>query len=200
MVSCALLTAHLRIRELCMVTGSAAVIRVSLLVTMVSSYGLQGVGYSVGLALAAENAVLVWLALRIVGVPWHALLPHAWRPVLATAAMALGLWWTGLGWNDMPAQGTAALVQLAEAVAAGAAVYAGVAGTLWLVAGRPAGAEADMLSVLRQAAAAQQLKLRQVMPKGGRPFRKGSPEACRRVPAAGAGRPPLSGKLSGALR
>lgn len=144
----ALLTAHLRIRDLCIVTGAAAVLRVGILLVLVPAFGLLGIGWGVGLALLIENAVLLLLALRASGLSARELLPHAWRPPVATLAMVLTLWSLGLGWADMPDGAAAALFVLAVGAAAGAAAYALAIGALWVAAGRPAGAERDMIALM----------------------------------------------------
>jgi hypothetical protein len=69
-----------------------------------------------------------------------------WRPVLAAAAMAAVLAASGLGWTNDPG-----IIQLAEAIVSGAATYTTVLLGSWLLAGRPAGAETDVLTLLRRA-------------------------------------------------
>lgn len=159
MLASALLTAHLRIRDLVWVTGGAAVLRVGILVVMAPAFGLAGIGWGVGLALLIENGVLLTLALRASGVRARALLPHAWRPPLATACMVLALWASGLGWAGMPAGGGAALVALLSGVAAGVVTYVAAIGLLWIAAGRPAGAERDMIALIARSARAAAARL-----------------------------------------
>jgi O-antigen/teichoic acid export membrane protein len=159
MLAGALLTAHLRIRDICFVTGGAAVLRIGILVVIVPAYGLLGIGWGVGIALLVENAVLLLLALRASGLRVRALAPHAWRPPLATAIMVLVLWGLGLGWAGMPGSAAAAMSSIALGAAGGALVYAGVTVGLWLMAGRPAGAERDMISLTVRGARAAMSRL-----------------------------------------
>eukprot|EP01035_Chromulina_nebulosa_P011514 gene11514-15384_t len=60
--------------------------------------------------------------------------------------MAAGVWAAGLGWAPLPDSPMATGWQLVLAIAAGVALYAVALALLWLGAGRPAGAEADMLA------------------------------------------------------
>ena len=64
--------------------------------------------------------------------------------MLAVAVMAMTLWRIGLGWSDATSP-----LALAEACVAGAVVYAVVLVASWLLAGRPAGAEGDLIALLR---------------------------------------------------
>ncbi len=75
------------------------------------------------------------------------LLRGIWRPVLGAVVMAGALWLSGLGWTD-----DTGVQILAEAIAAGAIVYTAALWGSWWLAGRPAGAETDLLALLRWSA------------------------------------------------
>jgi hypothetical protein len=84
-----------------------------------------------------------------------ALFRHTWRCLLATAAMAMVLLRTGLGWNTVgPDPGVLAsgplVRQLAVAVLVGFVTYTAVLLAAWLAAGRPPGAETDFLMLARR--------------------------------------------------
>ncbi|MBP0496109.1 oligosaccharide flippase family protein [Pararoseomonas indoligenes] len=149
-VSAAMLSARTALRTLLGVTITAAALRVVLLVLLTRSHGLEGAGLAVGLAVAAEHLLLVSFALRTLRLtPWR-FLAQLRRPAVATAAMAAALVWGGLGWAPAPATTGAALSLLLTGVALGVVVFVAVLALLWLAAGRPAGAEADMAALLRR--------------------------------------------------
>ncbi len=162
MVAGALLMAHLKVRQLCYVTGCAAIVRLALLFMVVPTFGLAGVGYGAGVAMLIENTVLVILALRATGLRARALLPHLWRPVTATFVMVLVLWVSGFGWAAAPNGVLEAVRELATVAVLGAGVYAATAMSLWFAAGRPASAERDMLVLFGRVAAAMFQRLRAV--------------------------------------
>jgi hypothetical protein len=62
--------------------------------------------------------------------------------------MAVVLWQTGLGWTD-----TSGPLVLAEAVTVGAVTYGLALMGIWMAVGRPAGAERDMIAMVRRSAA-----------------------------------------------
>jgi hypothetical protein len=72
------------------------------------------------------------------------------RPALAVAVMAATLFSAGLGWTSAD-HGNAELgIDLCMAVVLGALVYTGSIFALWLALGRPAGAEADALAIIKK--------------------------------------------------
>ena len=145
--------------------------------TLLRAYGLLALGFRVtlaslpprlavlllalpdgGIALAAQGVAAVtvlgriatvMLTFRHFAIRWTALAAETWRSAAATAAMAGVLAAAGLGQDAGQAGGATALaLQLALATAAGAATYGGVLAGLWLLCGRPRGAEADALAWL----------------------------------------------------
>jgi hypothetical protein len=89
------------------------------------------------------------MTLRGFAIALPALLGRLWRSVLATAAMAAMLLLSGLGESASTSAASTA-IQLLAGVAVGVATYAAVLAVLWLAAGRPAGAEADLLRLARR--------------------------------------------------
>ena len=85
-------------------------------------------------------------ALRRFHVGVGALIRLVWRPVLAAAAMAAALAGSGLGWSDdHEHRGTGGSGGCRRRG------YVAALATGWIVAGRPAGAETDVLALLRRA-------------------------------------------------
>jgi len=150
-VSGALLLARAALRTIFGVNLASALLRVALLLALVPPYGLLGAAIAIAIASVLDQLALVGAVLRLLALRAVALLAALHRPLLATAAMALALWGVGLGWIAPPPSAAAALPPLLQGVALGAAVYGVALLALWLAAGRPAGAEADVLTLLRRA-------------------------------------------------
>jgi lipopolysaccharide exporter len=142
-----LLSAHALLGRLVGITMTGAVVRVALLALLIPPLGLTGAAVGAAVGVVLERALTVATALRRFRVGGWALLGHVWRPVMAAAAMALVLAATGLGWSDDPDP-----LPLVEAVTCGGLVYAAVLAAGWWLAGRPPGAEADVLVLLRRVA------------------------------------------------
>ncbi len=150
MIATAVMTAHLRIRRVCMVTACAAALRIGILITVVPQFGLTGLVWGVAAALAVENLLLVTSGLRITGANPRRMLRGLWRPVIAGGAMALLLWSAGLGWAPPIGGIGPAIGWLAIAVGVGFLTYVAVLAALWFAAGRPSGAETDFVMVARR--------------------------------------------------
>jgi len=148
-VSAALLHARTALRTILGITVGAALLRITLLLLLTPWLGLPGAGLAIGLAVVLEHLALVTAVLRLLNVPARRLLACIHRPALATAVMALLLWVLGLGWAAPPADAAAALRILLTAIPLGMASFALTLWLLWRAAGSPAGAEADLLGVLR---------------------------------------------------
>jgi O-antigen/teichoic acid export membrane protein len=142
-----LLSAHALLGRLVGITLAGAVVRVGLLALLIPGFGLTGAAIGAAGAVVLEQGLTVATALRRFHVHPAALLRRVWRPVLGAAAMAAAVAGSGLGWSD-----DASVPTLLKAVAGGGAVYAGVLFGAWLLAGRPEGAETDVLTLLRRAA------------------------------------------------
>ncbi|MBS7812028.1 oligosaccharide flippase family protein [Roseococcus pinisoli] len=159
-VSAAMLNAHARLSRLFGVTVSAATLRVGLLLLLTPAFGVTGAALAVAGAVLAEHLMLVVFAFRLLRLQAVRLVPVLWRPVLASGAMAGLLWEVGLGWAPPEPSTLLATEQLAAGVSLGALVYIGTLGFLWALAGRPPGAEADLLGLLRRIIGRLRLRLR----------------------------------------
>jgi lipopolysaccharide exporter len=143
-LSLLLLSAHALLGRLVGITVIGAVARVALLTLLIPNFGLTGAAFGAAVAMAVEQALTVATALRRFRVDAGTMIRRVWRPVFATAAMATMMAATGIGWSDDPN-----ILILLEAVAVGATTYAAVLLTSWILAGRPAGPETDVLALLR---------------------------------------------------
>ncbi|HET8995638.1 MAG TPA: oligosaccharide flippase family protein [Acetobacteraceae bacterium] len=127
-----------------------AAVRVALALALVPKFGMAGAIW--GLAAAGLLDQIVYLAIKKSVLPFQPLLllHQVWRPAIATGGMALAVTWSGLGRLPPGADWSAAILHLLAPALLGAVVYAGVLLLAWQLAGRPAGAEADILAGLRQ--------------------------------------------------
>ena len=140
-----LLSAHALLGRLVGITLVGAALRVGLLLALIPGFGATGAAMAAALAIGVEQGLMVATALRRFGIGVGGLAAQVWRPALAAGVMAVVLWVFGLGWA--PGDSMAALL---EAFTVGAGVFVvGLVGT-WLLAGRPAGAEADLLGLVRR--------------------------------------------------
>jgi lipopolysaccharide exporter len=141
-----LLSAHALLGRLVGITLAGAAVRVALLALLIPNFGLTGAAIGAAIAVVLEQALTVATALRRFRIDPRQMINRIWRPIVATAVMAAILKGTDIGWSDDP--GTPLLL---EAATAGAAIYIAVLTTSWLLAGRPDGAETDIVRLLRRA-------------------------------------------------
>ena len=136
-----LLSAHALLGRLVGIVLAGAALRVVLLLALIPGFGATGAAMAAAIAIGVEQGLMIATALRRFGIGFGGLAAQVWRPVLATGAMGVVLRAFGLGWA--PGNG------LVVGVVVGAGVF--VVGLLgaWLLAGRPAGAEADLLGLVR---------------------------------------------------
>ena len=142
-----LLSAHALLGRLVGITLTGAAVRIALLALLIPGFGLTGAAIGAAIAVVLEQTLTVATALRRFNVAAGTMIRQVWRPAVAAASMAAVLVASGLGWSDDP--GVLALI---EAIASGAAVYTAVLLASWLLAGRPSGAETDVLALLRRIA------------------------------------------------
>ena len=110
--------------------------------------GVEGAALAYAVTALALLPVNVTLVTRTAALPIFSLLPAVWRPFTATTVMYLGTWLA------MPtidpatlAAGTAAWL-LGQYVLLGAALYTATGVALWLLSGRPEGAESSVFRLL----------------------------------------------------
>ena len=149
-LSTELLTAYAALKPQFWVQVSAILLRIAAIAGFAARFGLTGAAIGMSLSLIIENLWYTALALRHLRLRAVDLLTHTWRGVLATLGMAGGLVFLGLGWTTVTGPGVEVAGALCTAVAAGAAIYGALLLLIWLVAGRPAGAERDVWMLLRR--------------------------------------------------
>ncbi len=149
----ALLTAQARLRTLCAVTAAAAMLRAGLAIIVTRHHGLMGIAIGASVLVLFENLVLVHAAGRASGVTLRRLLKATWRPVVAAGVMVLVLMAAGLAWLPPPPVALEGATALLGASTLGAAAFVTALGALWLLSGRPQGAETDALLMGRRSLA-----------------------------------------------
>lgn len=104
--------------------------------------GVEGVAIARFVVTLAFAPIMLLLVVRLLQVPPRALIGVLWRPVVAAAIM------TGIVLAVHPYLPAVPLGRLAAEAACGAATYAGALGVLWLISGRPRGAEATIWAMI----------------------------------------------------
>lgn len=141
-----LLSAHALLGRLVGITLAGAAVRVVLLLALIPHFGLAGAATGAAVAVVLEQVLTIATALCRFHVGIGRVMRPVWRPVLAVSVMAAALAGSGVGWSD-----DSGVAALAEAVAGGGAVYVLTLLASWVLAGRPVGAETDVLTLLRRA-------------------------------------------------
>lgn len=150
------LIAAARLKGNFVINALAAALMIGLAVVAVSTHGMMGVLAAICAVLVLEAVVATVLTCRWLGGRLSGLAANLWRPVVATAAMAAALAQSGLGWATAAGPGSLdAAWNLILTMAIGAAAYACVAALLWILAGRPYGAERWLLDMALRALAAR---------------------------------------------
>jgi O-antigen/teichoic acid export membrane protein len=146
-VSFALLSAGGMLGPAFAINTMSLAVRTTGAIVLVSLFGLRGAAIAYAVSLLLENFAHLFVAFRRFHIRGLELLNKVWRGLLATAAMAGVLHVAHLG-DDMGSP----VRSLVAGVAAGAGVYTAVLLGAWLASGRPAGAETDLLALVRRAA------------------------------------------------
>ncbi|HVC62808.1 MAG TPA: lipopolysaccharide biosynthesis protein [Acetobacteraceae bacterium] len=130
-------------------TLSILLVRFTLLIIMIDHFGLVGSGFAVATVALLEEGFYLILTFRRFNLRPAKLLASNWRSVIATATMAgaVILMRNALSWGTNPTFG-----DFFAQVFGGALTYVIVLLGAWLAAGRPLGAEAQVISVAREVA------------------------------------------------
>ena len=145
-----LLSAQARLRTVLAVTLTAALTRLLLLAILAPRIGLVGAAMAVAASVVVEDALYIGLTFRRYQMRVGALLARVWRGLLAAGCMAATLVEAGLGWTEVTGGPAELALKLVTAITLGAMVYVGVLLLSWLASGRPEGAEADAVAMLRR--------------------------------------------------
>ncbi|MFK8031011.1 MAG: lipopolysaccharide biosynthesis protein [Gammaproteobacteria bacterium] len=131
-----------RPRTLAMVSGGFVAVLIVLIIPMTEKFGPIGAAWAYVITALIMNPVLYAIMFRLIDLKWMAFLGTLWRPVVSSALM-LGTVHLLMKWMAMTS--LAQTFQLILAVLTGVVTYLVVATVLWLLAGKPQGAEIDLV-------------------------------------------------------
>jgi len=137
-----LLSAYALLGRLTGITVCGATLRIALLVALTPSFGLEGAATGVALSVTLEQILIIFFAMRRLGITAAAFFAYLWRPIVATVTMSGVLAATGLGWTM-----STDILSMGFAIAAGVIAYALTIVATWFAAGRPQGAESDVYTL-----------------------------------------------------
>ena len=120
-------------------------IMLGLLACLVPAHGARGAAWSYVGTTALVYVISNATVLRYMRRPWYGTLLLQWRPVLAALVMGGAVFELGRVVLAAPGAKPTLVLLLAQCLA-GAVLYALALGGLWLVAGRPAGVERQLLA------------------------------------------------------
>jgi lipopolysaccharide exporter len=147
-----LFSAHAWLKTILGMTAMFTALRLALLLALIPHYGLLGGALAGAIMGLFQEVIYMGTVIRRLKIRLRAMLRCLIRPAGAVAIMAATLALAGLGWTDWDGNNAELGINLAVAVGLGALVYVASLIGLWLAAGRPAGAEADVLSIIKRLA------------------------------------------------
>ena len=147
-VSGILLTATGTPRTPALISGLCGLLRLALLLALVPLWGLVGAATAALVAIAVEELVFAVVICQRLELRARSMLAQVWRGASASAVMAGLLTWLGLGWAPAAGASAADFLNLVLAIGVGAASYSGAVLVLWWAAGRPDGAETEILGAI----------------------------------------------------
>ena len=127
-----------------LIMATRIVILVPLLFVLTRPFGLAGAAFAELIATGASLAVSIPMLLSTLKLGLRDYLAALWRPAIASAAMSAVVHFL-LGYLRGNSTLVDAAVQLASGIAAGALAYTACILLLWAAAGRPEGAESQIL-------------------------------------------------------
>jgi O-antigen/teichoic acid export membrane protein len=157
-----MLVAAGRLKLFTVIVFTSMAVRLPLLALGLHFWGLTGAGWSLVAASVFEAALTTVLTVRVLGLALGALVAGIWRCALAAAAMAAAVSGLATAWaHPEGVLGQAAL--LVSLVFVGGTVFAACQAALWLMAGKPDGAEAHLARFLSDRLAI--VNFRRLMPR-----------------------------------
>jgi lipopolysaccharide exporter len=126
------------------------VVLLVLTAALTSQMGIVGAAYACLITAALLGPINIWVATRMLDLPLRHWIAGVWRPLVSAALMNAALTPVVAGFAaGMPGAPKAEpLLELALCVGIGAALYAAIIALLWLLSGKPAGAELMFLNRL----------------------------------------------------
>ncbi|WP_428493056.1 oligosaccharide flippase family protein [Rhodopila sp.] len=146
----ALFSAHAWLRSILWMTAVVSTLRFSLSLLLIPEYGLVGGAVSAIVAGIIQEVVFVATIMHRLKLRIGLIMASVMRPAIAAGVMAGTLTKAGLGWNDWIGTNADLGADLAIAIGLGIVIYVTCLIALWFSAGRPAGPEADAVSIVNR--------------------------------------------------
>jgi lipopolysaccharide exporter len=145
-----LFSANAWLKTILGMTATFTAVRLALLLVLIPHFGLLGGALAGAIMGLFQEVIYMGTVIRRLKIRLRAMLACVVRPAGAVTLMAATLAYLGLGWTDWDGTNAELGINLAIAVGLGAFVYVVSLIGLWLVAGRPPGAEADALLIVKR--------------------------------------------------
>lgn len=113
---------------------------------LVPRIGVVGVAWATVAGGIVTTPILLHAVRRDIGFGWGMVIARVWRPTLASGLMAAAVVWVDQALADQSMSGP---LHLLLGVSAGVVAYPIILLGIWLAAGRPAGAESELLQLFR---------------------------------------------------
>lgn len=149
-VSSTLFYANAWLKAMTIMNIATTICRVLLLIILVPRFGLMGAAIAVAITDIADQLLYLFMTLRKLRIGFRRIFTMVIRTLIAACAMAVILRLLNLGWTDMPGSAQQIGLRLAETVLLGGLVYVTVLTALWVMAGKPIGAETDALKFIKR--------------------------------------------------
>ena len=146
----ALFSAHAWLKTILWLSAVTTTLRLILFLILIPRYGLLGGALAVAIMGILQEVIYLGTCMHRLNMRAWMILAGLMRPAAAAAIMAATLVMAGLGWTNRAGSGSDLGLNLALGVGLGAVAYSVSLIGLWIAAGRPAGAEADALSIIRR--------------------------------------------------
>lgn len=149
-IGSAFLMASGGVRYVFAVLVCGGVVRAPLMVACIWQWGLTGAGVAIACSVAVDQCVGLYVVLPRIGVRITQVLGRLWRPLAACAVMVCVLYALNMAWSPPSDTSTLGLIlESATRASVGATTYILALSSLWLLAGRPDGAERNILKLVR---------------------------------------------------
>ncbi|WP_287990354.1 lipopolysaccharide biosynthesis protein [Acidiphilium sp.] len=149
MISWVVFSVRAWMKALVKIGSAITLIRFVLIIVLLPVYGLTGVAIAIAGTDIIGQIVFIVVTVHRLDLSLTSVLGRVWRSVTAAAMMTALLVVLHLGWRDDPGTDRWQAIHLGAAVLIGAISYTASLIGLWLLAGRPEGAERDLLDFLR---------------------------------------------------
>ena len=148
LMGASLLTSHGMLSVQFRIIVVVALLRLGFLLALIPRFGVMGAAIAASIGVAVEYSSYLVITMHRFRIAPREIAWALWRILAALGVMTLVLMWSGLGWGAIgPHEPVGSLL---AAVIVGGVSYAAALIGLWLAVGRPAGAEADVISLFER--------------------------------------------------